>query len=329
MKVCELGGGEKPQFSRKLGNGINVDVRPGENVDVVANFEEPLPLPSDEFDMIVSAFALEHISWRKVSQFISEMYRILKMQGRAIIVTANLLEQARLLVNKFEWDLNDLCMVFGDLDYPENSHKSSMSPELAVRLFTDAGFSTVSIVSLERCMTDMQIQAEKGCTEPRVGWILNQLGKNDSILDVGCGNGWVLRGQRRNVTYVDIEPQLLPNFIQADAATLGTLFSPKQFDVAVLAELLEHVKDPVAVLRSAWQVAKRLVITVPNEYEWTENMGPFSSKSHIRYYTAELLIQHLQEAGFGTFRVDKLTAAIVRNNEGKSGTMSWFVTVLT
>jgi 2-polyprenyl-3-methyl-5-hydroxy-6-metoxy-1,4-benzoquinol methylase len=118
---------------------------------------------------------------------------------------------------------------------------------------------------------------------------------------------------------------MLPNFTQADAATLGKIFSPKQFDVAVLAEILEHVKDPVDVLRSAYQVAKRLVITVPNEKEWTENMGPFSSKSHIRYYTAELLTQHLLEAGLRTFRVDKLTAG-VKNSMDQSGMMSWFVT---
>lgn len=162
MKVCELGGGQCPQFSKKLGNGINLDVRAGENVDVIANFEEPLPLPSNEFDMVFSRFVLEHVSWRKLPQFISEIHRILKVGGKATIVTANLLEQARVLVNKSIWGLNDLCMIFGDLDYPENSHKSSMSPEFAIRLFKEAGFGKVEVESLPNCATDMTIQATKG-----------------------------------------------------------------------------------------------------------------------------------------------------------------------
>jgi ubiquinone/menaquinone biosynthesis C-methylase UbiE len=156
-----LGGGTNPQFSKKLGNGINLDVRPNENVDILANFEEPLPLPSDEFDIVFSRFVLEHVSWRKVSQFIAEIYRILKPNGRALLITANLLEQAKVLVSKNAWDLNDLCMVFGDLDYPENSHKSSMSPDLATRLFKEAGFRNVTISPLPNCLTDMVIESWK------------------------------------------------------------------------------------------------------------------------------------------------------------------------
>lgn len=326
FKVVELGGGNSPHYSRKLGNGINVDKRPSEYVDIVADFEEPLPLSSDEFDEVYSAYVFEHISWRKVSQFISEIHRILKMGGKAIIVTANLLEQARVLVNKSIWDLNDLCMIFGGLDYPENSHKSSMSPELAVRLFKDAGFTSVTILPLKGCMTDMVIHANKGVVDPRVEWILSQIGENEKIVDVGCADGWVLRGHRNSIIYVDIDPQLLPNFVQADAATLGTRFAEKQFDIAVLAELLEHVTDPVTVLRSAWKIAKRLVITVPNEYEWSENNGPFKSKSHIRFYTAEMLTQHLVEAGLQNFRIDKMTVNGVSGATGELGKMCWFVT---
>ena len=160
-KNIELGGGACPQFSKKLGNGINLDIRAGENVDMVANFEEPLPLPSNEYDFVLSKFVLEHVSWRKISQFISEIYRILKPNGKAIIITANLLEQAKVLVNKSAWDLNDLCMIFGNWDYPENSHKSSMSPELAVRLFKEAGFGKVEVKPLPNCATDMIIEAIK------------------------------------------------------------------------------------------------------------------------------------------------------------------------
>lgn len=161
MLVAELGGGASPHYCRKYGNGVNVDIRPMDTVDIVADFEKPLPLGSEEYELVYSCFAIEHISWRKIPQFISEAYRILKPNGRAIIITANLLEQAKLLVSKATWNLNDLCMIFGDLDYPENSHKSSMSPELATRLFEEAGFRTVSVHPLPTCATDMIIEAIK------------------------------------------------------------------------------------------------------------------------------------------------------------------------
>jgi len=302
-----LGGGNCPAYSRKLGTGINVDVRAGENVDVVANFEEPLPLPSGEFRLVFSRFVLEHVSWRKLPQFISEIYRILKVGGKAIIITANLLEQAKVLVHKNVWDWNELCMVFGDQDYSENSHKSSLSPELAVRLFKSAGFGTVIVTSLQKCVTDMQIEVWKGAADMRADWVRSQLGENDKIVDVGCADGGLLRGHRRNIVYVDQNLNLLPNFVQVDASNLSTVFLDKQFDVAVLAELLEHVADPVAVLRSVWKVAKRLVITVPNEYEWTENNEPFKNKGHIRFYTAEMLREHLREAGLQNFSLERLS----------------------
>lgn len=132
-----------------------------ETVDIVCDFERLLPLASNEYDMVYSAFCVEHVSWRRISQVISEIYRILKPKGKAIIITANLLEQAKVLVNKAAWDLNDLCMIFGDLDYPENSHKSSMSPELAARLFKEAGFQIVNISPLPTCQTDMVIEVIK------------------------------------------------------------------------------------------------------------------------------------------------------------------------
>ncbi len=43
MKNIELGGGENPRFSKLLGNGLNVDNRALPTVDLVADFEKPLP----------------------------------------------------------------------------------------------------------------------------------------------------------------------------------------------------------------------------------------------------------------------------------------------
>ena len=161
FSAIEIGGGDRPMYCRKYGTGINLDVRPMETVDIVCDFEKPLPLPSNEYDMVYSAFCVEHVSWRNIRNLIREMYRVLKANGKAVIITANLLEQCKVVANSQVWDENFSCMIFGNLDYAENSHRSGFSPEYAVKLFKEAGFTTVDVAPLPQCKTDISIQAIK------------------------------------------------------------------------------------------------------------------------------------------------------------------------
>ena len=50
QKVIELGGGNRPYFRP------NLDVRSGENIDIVADFNEVLPLKSIAISLIFSIF---------------------------------------------------------------------------------------------------------------------------------------------------------------------------------------------------------------------------------------------------------------------------------
>ena len=155
MNAVELGGGENPRFRP------NLDCRAIKGVDVVADLEKSLPLASEAFDLVFSQYLIEHIGWRDVSQFIGEVFRILKPCGKAIIVAPDLKAQAEELLKKEKWDLKDLEFIFGSQDYPENAHKSSMSAEMAERLFRGAGFNKVNISHLPFCSTDMMIIGEK------------------------------------------------------------------------------------------------------------------------------------------------------------------------
>lgn len=132
-----------------------------ETVDTVCDFEKPLPLPSNEYDMVYSAYCLEHVSWRNIRNLIREIYRVLKANGRAVIITANLLEQCRVVANSQVWDENFSCLIFGNQDYGENSHKSGLSVEYAVKLFKEVGFKTVNVAPLPHCITDLIIEAIK------------------------------------------------------------------------------------------------------------------------------------------------------------------------
>ena len=127
-KVIELGGGDRPYFRP------NLDVRSGTSIDIVADFNEPLPIPENEYNGVFSQFCIEHLSWRKVKLFISEVYRILKNNGKVVFITANTEKQMQYVLDHDEWDDNCSCIIFGDQDYPENTHRNSFSPKYAIKL---------------------------------------------------------------------------------------------------------------------------------------------------------------------------------------------------
>jgi ubiquinone/menaquinone biosynthesis C-methylase UbiE len=81
-KVIELGGGDAPLFRP------NVDVRPGPQTDFVADFNGPLPITSEEWDVVFAKYVVEHLSWRNVRGFLAECLRILKPGGRLVFITA-------------------------------------------------------------------------------------------------------------------------------------------------------------------------------------------------------------------------------------------------
>lgn len=155
--VIELGGGDRPAFRP------NVDSRPMPTVDVVADLGQRLPLEADQYDGVFSHYAIEHVSWRQVRTLIAEAFRILKPGGTAVFVTANLAAQARYILSREEegWDDSVVGCIFGDLDYPENSHKCGFNPEYARKLFLEAGFEAVFTLPWGALATDMLIEARK------------------------------------------------------------------------------------------------------------------------------------------------------------------------
>jgi len=155
-KVLEVGGGDRPQFRP------NLDCRQLPTVDIVADLNEPWPVESEAYDGVFGMYIIEHVSWRRVRQFIAEGNRVLRLGGVAVMITANLLEQARKLVEMPEWSDQLVCMIFGDNDYPENTHRCGFSPQYAIKLFREAGFHDVTIFEHPNCKTDMIIEARTG-----------------------------------------------------------------------------------------------------------------------------------------------------------------------
>lgn len=156
----------------------------------------------------------------------------------------------------------------------------------------------------------------------RVQFIWENIGKDDKVADIGCQDGHIFKGTPifENVTHVDLDDFGLPNYVKADATKLP--FEDKSFDVVVLAEILEHIpSDPIPAIKEALRVAKKVIITVPYEYEWDDEKKPFMGREgrelpseyanckdlhkednlehlwHCRFYTPELLNEHIEKAG--------------------------------
>ncbi len=146
----------------------------------------------------------------------------------------------------------------------------------------------------------------------RIDWTKQQINrllpKGGKVVDIGCDVSVVAR-ERTDTTFVDNRPyeELADNakklgypmfpkekFVQSDALKLP--FQDGEFDVAVLTEMLEHVDDPVAVLKEAQRVGRRIVLSVPNEFEWDKVLAPFCNPVHVRHYTHSMLAEHLAAA---------------------------------
>lgn len=99
--------------------------------------------------------------------------------------------------------------------------------------------------------------------------------KGAKILEIGCGEGLMLRGlyEENEVHQVDISPTLIkkaqaynPRAVVGDALDLP--FEPSKFDAVLLVAVLEHLPDPQIALDQAHRVLKKggkLLILLPND----------------------------------------------------------------
>lgn len=156
-RILEIGGDlVKPNWHP------NLNMVPGPGVDTIHDINDGLPFGNNEFDGVFGMFVLEHVRHARVRRFIAELYRVLKPGGQTIMVTANLLEQCRALVNAPECTDALVHMIFGGSpDYPGNYHHTGFSPQWASKLFGEAGFHDGKVFPWPQASTDMVIWARK------------------------------------------------------------------------------------------------------------------------------------------------------------------------
>lgn len=139
------------------------------------------------------------------------------------------------------------------------------------------------------------------------------LGNKAKILDIGCGDS-LLKSliPRHDWTGLDINPSLVGgNVIQHDITSIPYPCPDSHFDVVVCSEVLEHLFNPLDVVKEIRRVVKpegRAIITVPNlnniDYQimgygaivyHPDNIG---SVEHIRQFTPNALVPLIENQGF-------------------------------
>ena len=70
-----------PKDKRITDTWETLDMLPGENVDIVADIRNPLPVKDDVYDLVYMSHVLEHVPWYQTTEVLKELYRILKNKG--------------------------------------------------------------------------------------------------------------------------------------------------------------------------------------------------------------------------------------------------------
>jgi 2-polyprenyl-3-methyl-5-hydroxy-6-metoxy-1,4-benzoquinol methylase len=161
---------------------------------------------------------------------------------------------------------------------------------------------------------------------------LRFVGANKRVLEIGCAAGHVtsaLVGQGNTVVGVDIDPAAAEKAAaHAERVVVGDVesmdldaeLSGDRFDVAVLGDVLEHLRAPVSVLRSVRRLLGPkgfVVISLPNvahvdlrlmllSGRWEYRDIGLMDHSHLRFFTRASARELVTAAGFSATHIDRV-----------------------
>jgi len=167
--------------------------------------------------------------------------------------------------------------------------------------------------------------------------------QGESMLDIGCGEGPVTLGLAdlfTQVVGIDLNEVHLaaaiaakpPEYVHFEVASIEEYQTQLRFDTILVVDILEHVVDPVAVLRKLEGLMSgkgRIIIVVPNAASIhrriglamgmiasLEELSPGDHKvGHRRYYSRETLRGDILAAGLEIHKEDGILLKPFSNAE--------------
>ncbi len=140
-----------------------------------------------------------------------------------------------------------------------------------------------------------------------------------SMFEVGCATGFFMDLARQRgwqTEGIDISEYAVKKAqekgLAAIATTLESYHGAKKFDVVVMQDLIEHVKDPVDVINRAKNLLAEnglLLFTTPDAGSlwarvWNKKWHAFVPPQHLFYFSAKNLGSILEKNGFQVIQAD-------------------------
>lgn len=173
-------------------------------------------------------------------------------------------------------------------------------------------------------------------------FLVRMVGANKRVLDVGCDTGYlgeelaafgnVVSGFEFNPVAAEVARARYERVEVGDleAVDLVATFGPASFDVVVFGDVLEHLRDPLPVLRQARSLVAPggcVLISVPNIAHGDVRLGLLRGQfrytkigllddTHTRFFTKESLVEFVHDAGFTIIDLQRTRVGLFRTEVG-------------
>lgn len=166
--------------------------------------------------------------------------------------------------------------------------------------------------------------------------VVRLVGSGKRVLEVGCATGYmsrVLREAGCRVVGIELDEGMAKRAGEwCERVIVGDLdrmdvareLGEERFDVVVAADVLEHLKDPAAVLKKLkdhLEPTGCVVASIPNVAHGSVRLAllggrfPYSElglldRTHLRFFTRETVEELFEQAGFGLGKLERHTVPI-------------------
>ena len=211
-------------------------------------------------------------------------------QGRQeVLKNHTYVHRAKDLINVLNSEIGEHTKESNDIEKPENYYKN-IRHDLIPLVPEDAN-----------CILEV------GCAEGMTG---NELKKRPGVFVAGIENNEIAAEMARKV---------LDDVITGDIESMDIPYSPSAFDCIIFADVLEHLVNPLDVLKKMSKLLKKdgtVIMSIPNvqfygvvhqliEGNWTYQKEGILDETHLRFFTFKEIEKLVKEAGLSIQQVEE------------------------